>query len=507
MTGQLDHFLAALASFASFSTLFNVLGATFVGIVIGALPGLTATMGVALFTTLTYTMEANQAILVLICVYVGAIYGGSRSAILLNIPGTPANAATTLDGYPLAQQGRAGYAMGIATTSSAIGTLIGIVFLLLLAPPLAQFALSFQSYEFFWLAIFGIVVAGLMCAADDPLKGWIAGILGLLAAMVGQETIHAHERFSYGITDLSGGFGLIPVLVGVFGLAEVLTVMRDPAAVLATTKIDRVLPRLVDITRYWRTILRSGLIGTGIGIIPGVGEDIGAWVSYAAAKRSSKEPEMFGKGSIEGLTAAETGNNAAIPGAIIPVLTLGIPGSAPAAVLLAAMFIHGVRPGPLIMQEAPEFVYGTVIMLVFATLAMAFLGLVLARPLLYVLRVPRHVMMPIVFVLCVIGPFAISQRLFDIWVMVGFGIAGFVLREMKYPMAPLVLGVILGDILDKNLRRTLTLADGDLTIFLTRPISAVLWVTTLLVVLGAVPQVRAALARLMRRPPRSSSAP
>jgi putative tricarboxylic transport membrane protein len=491
----LNHILEALWAFMTLGTLVNVLWATFVGIVIGALPGLTATMGVALVTTLTYAMPADQAILVLICVYVGAIYGGSRSAILLNIPGTPSNAATTLDGYPLAQQGRAGYAMGIATTSSAVGTLIGILFLLLLAPPLAEMALRFQSYEFFWLAIFGIVICGLMTAAEDPLKGWIAGILGLLAAMVGQETIHAYERFSYGLTELAGGFNLIPVLVGVFGFAEVLTVMRNPTAVLASTRIDQIVPRFADIWRYRRTIVRSGVIGTGVGIIPGVGEDIGAWMSYAAAKRASAEADRFGKGSIEGLTAAETGNNAAIPGAIIPVLTLAIPGSAPAAVLLAAMLIHGIRPGPLIMEEAPLFVYSTVIMLVLATIAMTVLGLLLARPLLYVLKVPRHIMMPIVLVLCVIGPYAITQRLFDVWVMVGAGVIGFLLREMKYPMAPLVLGVILGDILDKNLRRALTLSDGDLTPFFTRPISAVLWVVTLLLVLGAIPVVRRAVAR------------
>jgi putative tricarboxylic transport membrane protein len=493
------HLLEAVYTFLNLGTLINVLWATLVGIVIGALPGLTATMGVALLTTLTYSLPPNQAILVLICVYVGAIYGGSRSAILLNIPGTPANAATTLDGYPLARAGRAGYAMGVATTSSAIGTIIGTGFLLLLAPPLAEMALRFQSYEFFWLSIFGIVIAGLMTAADDPIKGWIAGLIGLLAAMVGQETIHAYERFSYGITDLAGGFALIPVLVGVFGFAEILTVMRDPPAVLATTKIDRVVPRFLDVWRYRRTIVRSGVIGTGVGIIPGVGEDIGAWVSYAAAKRASREADQFGKGSVEGLTAAETGNNAAIPGAIIPVLTLAIPGSAPAAVLLAAMFIHGIRPGPLIMEEAPQFVYGTVIMLVLATLAMTVLGLLLARPLLLVLRVPRSIMMPIVFVLCVIGPYAITQRLFDVWVMVGFGLIGFLMREMKYPMAPLVLGVILGDILDKNLRRALTLSDGDLTPFFTRPISAVLWIVTLLLVLSAVPAVRRPIARIIKR--------
>jgi putative tricarboxylic transport membrane protein len=391
--------------------------------------------------------------------------------------------------------------MGIATTASALGTLIGIVGVLLLAPTLAEFALSFQSYEYFWLAVFGIVIAGLLTAATDPLKGWVAGVIGLLTAMVGQESIHAHERFAFGSTELAGGFALIPVLVGVFGLAEVLTVMRNAKAVLTTTSVDRVVPRLADVWRHKWTIIRSGVLGTGVGIIPGVGEDIGAWVSYAAAKRRSKEPEKFGKGSIEGLMAAETGNSAATPGAIIPVLTLAIPGSAPAAVLLAAMFIHGIRPGPLIMQESPEFVYGVVIMLALATVAMWVLGMLMTRPLLYVLRVPRWIMMPIVFVLCVIGPYAITERLFDVWVMFGFGLLGFVLREMHYPMAPLVLGLILGELLDKNLRRALTLSDGDLTPFFTRPISAVLWTVTLLLILSAIPQLREIIRKRFRSKP------
>lgn len=491
-------FGAAFAVFANATTFFNVAWATLIGIMIGALPGLTATMAVALLTTLTYRMAPEQAILVLIAVYVGAIYGGSRSAILLNIPGTPANAATTLDGFPLAKKGLAGEAMGLATSASVLGTIIGVIFLAAVAPMLAEFALSFGSYEFFWLAIFGIVIAGQMTSFEDALKGWIIGFLGLLVAMIGQEGIHAEPRFSYGNSDLAGGIALIPALVGAFGFAEVLSVMKERAAELATRTVDRVVPGLADLWRYKRTIGRSGIIGTVVGIIPGVGEDIGAWVSYAAARRSSKERDQFGQGSREGLIAAETGNNAAIPGALIPALTLAVPGSAPAAVLLAAMFIHGIRPGPLIMIEAPEFVYQVVWMVVLATIAMGVFGLALTRPLLTILRVPRERLMPVVFVLCVIGPYAITQRLFDVYVMLFFGIVGFILREMKYPMAPLVLGIILGDILDKNLRRALVLSDGDLTPFFTRPISAMLWITTALIIVLALPPVRRVAARLLR---------
>jgi putative tricarboxylic transport membrane protein len=489
----------ALLGFMTPAALLHVAWATLLGIVVGALPGLTATLGVALLTTLTFKMAAGDAILILICMYVGAIYGGSRSAILLNIPGTPANAATTLDGFPLARRGEAGRAMGIATTGSFLGTLIGVFFLATIAPLLAEFALKFGAFEFFWLAVFGIVISGHLTALDDPLKGWIAGFLGLLVAMVGQEGVHSYPRFAYGSTDLAGGIGLLPALVGAFGFSEVLSVMKQPAAEVVRVATDRVIPRLADITRYWRTIVRSGVIGTTMGIIPGVGEDIGAWASYAAARRASKEHAQFGKGSIEGLMAAETGNNAAVPGAIIPVLTLAVPGSAPAAVLLAAMFIHGVRPGPLIMIEFPTFISEVVAMTLLASAAMLILGLLLTRPLLHVLAVPRERLMPVIFVLCTIGSFAIASRLFDIWVMLAFGLIGFVLREMRYPMAPLVLGLVLGDILDKSLRRGLVLSDGGLGPFLTRPISLVLWLAILLTVLLSFETVRSALGRLLRR--------
>ena len=486
----LQLFLEAIWTLLSVQSVFTAAWSTLLGIVVGTLPGLTATMGVALLTTLTYKMGPDQAILSLICMYVGSIYGGSRSAILLNIPGTPASAATTLDGYPLARAGQAGYAMGIATTSSAIGTIIGIFFLAATAPLLATVALDFHSFEFFWLALFGVVISGQLTSMDAPLKGYIAGILGLLVAMVGSEGIHAHLRFTFGFGELGGGIGLIPAMVGAFGFAEVLSVMYAKRAELVASTVDRVVPRFVDIWRHKVTAVRSGVIGTIVGIIPGVGEDIGAWASYAAARRASKTPEEFGKGSIDGLTAAETGNSAVVPGALIPALTLAVPGSAPAAVLIAALFIHGVRPGPMIMIEQPAFVYSIVAMLLFATVGITVFGLMLTRPLLLVLKIPRERLMPIVFVLCVIGPYAITQRMFDVWVMLFFGIVGFVLRRMDYPMAPLVLGIILGDLMDKNLRRGLTLSDGDLTPFFLRPISFVFFIVVVLTIVLSIGPIR-----------------
>ncbi|HSE95083.1 MAG TPA: tripartite tricarboxylate transporter permease, partial [Methylomirabilota bacterium] len=259
---------------------------------------------------------------------------------------------------------------------------------------------------------------------------------------------------------------------------------------------DSYLPRPRDVLRHWRTILRSGLIGTFIGIIPGVGEDVASWSSYAAARRASREPEKYGKGSVEGLMAAETGDNACVPGAMIPVLALAVPGSAPAAVLLAAMLIHGVQPGPLIMVNAPQFVYDVVAMMLFATLGMLFYGLFLVRPLIMVLRVRRELIMPVVFVLCTVGAFAIAQRLFDVWTMLAFGMLGFGLRRLGYPMAPFVLGIVLGDLLDKNLRRGLVLTDGSVTPFFTRPISAVLCGVVVVTILMNVGAVRRGAARL-----------
>ena len=479
----------ALAALAGPWQIAYALGATLAGIVIGLLPGLSATLGVALFTTLTIKMPPGDAILVLICVYVGAIYGGSRTAILLNIPGTAANAAACLDGNALARQGRAGRAMGIATTGSVAGSLFGVVCLAMFTPLLAETALKFGAFEFFWLGLVGVMMSGGL-TGTNALKGWLMGLLGIVVSTIGLDPIHASERFTFGQNAMSGGIGLIPALVGAFGFAEILTVMRAAKLKPLPQSTDSVLPRIADLLRYWRTIIRSGLIGVFIGILPGVGEDMAAWSSYAAAKRASKERELFGKGSVDGLIAAETGDNAAIPGALIPALALGIPGSAPAAVLMAAMIIHGAQPGPMLMINQPQYIYDVVAITLVATLAMLIFGLMLVRPILWVLKVPRDIIMPIVFVLCVLGSYSITQRLFDVWVMLVVGIGCFLLRRRGFPVAPFVLGMVLGDIVDKSLRRGMVLSDGSLAPFFTRPISAVLAALVLVMLLAQVPALQ-----------------
>ena len=471
------------------------LGGALVGIVVGCLPGLSATLCIALLTTLTIKLPANDAILVLVCSYVGTLYGGSRTAILLNIPGTAANAASCADGHALALQGQAGRAIGIATSGAFTSVLIGVICLAAFTPLLAQVALSFGSYEFFWLALFGVTMSGSL-VGNDPLKGWLMGLLGLLLAQIGQDGLYAHDRFTFDWDQLSGGIALIPALVGAFGFAEILTKLSNPVQAQLVKLQDSVLPRFREVWQYWPTVLRSGIIGVATGLMPGVGEDSGAWMSYAAARALSREKEKFGKGSLDGLMAAETGDMASIPGHMIPMLALGIPGSAPSAVLMAAMIIHGIQPGPTLMLQHPTFIYDVVAMTSVAMFSILLFGLFLVRPLLLVLRIPNAVLMPVIFLLCVVGAYANASRLFDVYTMMVVGIGAFLLRRRGYHMAPLVLGLVLGSLLDKSLRRGLVLSDGDLAPFVTRPISAGLAAVTVLALLLYVPAVKRLLGRM-----------
>lgn len=471
--------------------------ATLLGIIFGMLPGLTATVGVAILTSLTFKWDPGNAILVLICIYVGAIYGGSRTAILLNIPGTPAAAATCLDGYPLARSGKASEAIGLATTASFLGSLVGLIALSFLTPLFANAALEFKSYEVFWLAVFGVTICGNLTSAKDPIKGWVSGIIGILLSFVGMEAIQGYRRFTFGISELMSGFNIIPALVGTYALVEVLYNLSDIREGEPIGHIGRVLPRFKDIAANWFNIVRSGIIGVFVGIIPGVGENIGSYIAYDFAKRGSKDPELFGKGSIEGLIASETANNAVVGGALVPVLSLAIPGSPPAAVLLAALYLHDVRPGPLLMIEQPMYIYTFSAMFAMATIAMFVLGLSFVKPMLRLFRIKTTIMMPLVFVLCMVGTYAIAGRKFDILVMIGFGLLGFAMRKLGYPEAPMVLGIILGPMLDENLRRGLILSDGSIAPFFGSPISIVLIIFVFFTLFGRTWVVRKAVSLIL----------
>nr|WP_321296539.1 tripartite tricarboxylate transporter permease [uncultured Sphaerochaeta sp.] len=441
------------------------------GLVMGMLPGLSATMAIALLTGLTYNFPTQTALISLLGVYVGSISGGCQSAILLNIPGTPASAATALDGFPMAKRGDGGHAIFIATTSSMLGTLLSVVFVLTLTPFLTSMALKFASWEFFLLSIFGIMICGALTAKGNALKGWISGILGLLVAMVGLDTVDTFARFSFGNVNLMSNIQLIPVMIGLFGFPEIVRSFKKEGEG-SPIKVSKFQPRqgFASVARNWVAVIRSSMIGVMVGIIPGVGEDTGGWLSYWASKSRSKDPESFGKGNELGIISAETGNNACIGGALIPVLSLAVPGSAPAAVLLAAFLMHGYRPGPLLMTESPGFVYSVSIYLIAASFIMWFLSLLISRGTVRILGIKKKLLMPIIFLLCVIGSYLINYNLFDIKVMFVFGLIGLALSATNFPAAPFLLGVILGPMTDSNLRRGLRLSDGSFLPLLQRPI-------------------------------------
>jgi putative tricarboxylic transport membrane protein len=463
-------------SLASPINLFVMLGAILLGIVFGALPGLTATLGVALLTTVTFSisLSVETSMMALMGVYVGAIYGGCHPAILLNIPGTAAGAATAVEGYPLSQQGRGGEAIATATVMSFLGTVFGVLAMLLCIPVLTRVALLFQSSEYFLLALFGVLICGSLTAPDIPLKGWIAGLFGMLLATVGMDPTHGFQRFTLGLPELIEGIKPIPVILGGFAIPQIIRSLAGGQT--KTTKsapIQSLWPRISILKTNVKTAIRSGLMGVGIGSVPGVGEDIAAWMSYDTAKRYSREPEAYGKGSMEGVIAAETANNACIGGALIPLLTLGIPGSPPAMMLLGAIMLHGVIPGPRLAEENPTFIPQMAAILMWASLFMLVCGFAMSRLSVFVLRIPVHVLMPFVALFTVLGSYAFDYSLFNVWFMLGFGLLAYFMEENGYPIAPLVIGIILGPMAEDNLRRALIDHQGSLLPFVTRPISLV----------------------------------
>lgn len=457
---------------------------TFSGLIMGMLPGLSATMAVALLTGLTYRLPHTSAIISLIGVFVGAISGGCQSAVLLNIPGTPASAATALDGFPMANKGKGGLAIFLATTASCIGTLISVICVLTLTPLLTKLSLQFGSWEFFLLSLFGVVICGNLTSGGNAVKGWISGVVGLLIAQVGLDQLDAYPRFSFGNVNIMAGLALIPIMIGLFGFPEILKAFRKSEAHIL--KIDKFSFKegFSIISRHGIHLVRSALIGVGVGIIPGVGEDVGGWLSYWASKSTSKNPDNFGKGEDAGIISAETGNNACIGGAIIPVLSLAVPGSPPAAVLLAAFMMHGYRPGPLLMSESPEFLYEVCVDLFMAAVSMWVLAQIVSKFSVKILGVNKSLLMPVIYVLCTVGSFVINHLMFDVKVMFFFGIVGYFMTAAGFPGAPFILGVILGSMTDSNLRRALTISGGSFMPMFQRPISLVFLAVIVILVLS-----------------------
>lgn len=468
-------FFQQLGSLPSVSHALVLFGAVAMGIVFGALPGLTATLGVALLTTVTFSLDLpiETSMVALMGVYVGAIYGGSHPAVLLNIPGTAAGAATALEGHPLCRQGRGGEAIATATVMSFFGTVVGVLAMLLLVPLLTKLAMLFQSTEYFLLALFGVLICGSLTAPDGPLKGWMAGLIGVLLATVGIDPTHGYPRFTFDVPELSSGIKPIPVILGAFAIPQIIrAMMREPQAASLAPPVVRLWPRLRVLKGNVSNAIRSGLLGVGVGSIPGVGEDIAAWLSYDTAKKSSKKPEEFGEGSMEGLIAAETANNACIGGALVPLLTLGVPGSPPAMMLLGALMLNHLNPGPMLAIERPEFIPQMAAILMWASLVMLLLGFALSRVSVHILRIPSAFLMPVVALFSVIGAYAFDNSLWDVGLMLGFGVIAYFMEEQGYPLAPLVIGLILGPMAEENLRRALIDSGGSLMPFFSRPLSA-----------------------------------
>lgn len=469
----------------------------FLGITFGALPGLTATLAVTILTGFFGNkVPLDYSLIALLGAYVGAIYGGSYPSILLNIPGTAASAATAMDGYPLAKASRGGEALGLTTTASFIGTLIGTVALLVFVWALLLLSKNIASPEKALLALFGILLSGTLMSEDLVIKGWIAGLIGLAMAMVGLDPLLSEPRYTFGWSYMLSGFQVVPVLMGAFAVPQIIEGMRhvDAGKVLALK--GRILPNLRAVRKHLPTITRSGVIGTGVGSLPGVGEDVAGWVSYGVGKSVSAEGEKFGKGSLDGLLSSETANNACIGGALIPLLVLGIPGSPPAAALMGAFKINNIIPGPTI---DPAIILRVVAIMVLASLTMFLMGLFTARIFIMILRIPRVVFLPIVMVLTTIGSFSVGGGINDLYLMLGVGIAAYFLNMLKFPIAPLVIGVILGSLFDETFRRSLLISGGDVLVFGSRPVASVLLMLNLALVASQFPAAKRLFARLRKR--------
>lgn len=497
LTPFINYFKIILDLLSSPVNIVILVGATFLGIIFGAMPGLTATLGVALLTTLTYGVNQATAMIALMAMYLGAVYGGCYSAVLLNIPGTAASAAVAMDGYPLARQGKAGQALGTITTASAIGAVVGLFFVMTLTPLIAKMALQFTSAEFFLLALFGIIISGTLTSSDLVIKGWISGFIGLWMALIGRDALQTYPRFTLGISELDGGLDIVPVLIGAFGIPQIIQVLKQKTQFKDFAKVKKMLPGFKDLFTRPITVIRSACLGVGIGAVPGIGEDIAGWVSYGMGKNLSKKPEDYGKGSLEGVICAETSNKACIGGALIVLLSLGIPGSPPAAMLLGALMLHGIQPGPMLIIEHPTFIMEMAAILALSAVAMWVMGMFLARQVIKVLKMPQTLLMPLVAVLCVIGSYALGTKIFNLYLMVPVGIVAYLLTEMKYPIAPLVIGVILGPMADENIRRFLMVNQGDILPIFTRPVAVILIIVIVLTVFSQTKTYKKATAKLI----------
>lgn len=477
---DIESISAGLSVILQFQNLLLIVAGVLIGIMVGVIPGLSATMAVVLLIPFTFQMTPVAAMSLLVVVYVGGVSGGALTAILIRMPGTPASVATTLDGYPMARQGRAGQAIGNAVVASFIGTVISAVFLITFAPWLAKFAIKFFYPEYVAVCLFALV-AVISVSGKSLMRGVVTALLGLLTATFGLSEVDALQRFTFGFPQMSGGFGLIPTLIGLFAISQIMIeASRSNRHEGQKAELGgRVLPKLTDMRRNTVNYLRSGIIGTAIGVLPAVGGAPAGLIAYAQCRNASKTPGNFGKGEVDGVIAAETANNATIGGALVIALTLGIPGDPPTAILIGGLMIHGLQPGPLLFSQSPEVIFAIYFAVLFGAFTMMIAMILLAKYLARLTEIPNRMMLPFLLIIAAAGVFSINNRVFDVGVMVAFGALGYVLERLRYPLAPFVLGMLLGPIIEDNFRRLVEIEGTPIGI-LTRPISAVFIVLTAL---------------------------
>ena len=482
---ELFHSLPGVLTLANFSA---VIIGVIAGIVVGALPGLSATMAISVLLPFTFGLDPLIALGLMAGIYNGAMYGGAIPAVLLRIPGTPAAVATSFDGYPMAQKGQGGYALQVAVVSSSIGGIASAIALMLLAPPLSKVTLLFGASEVFWVAVFGLCSI-IFLLGGNVIKGLMSACFGIFVSIVGTDPILGVDRFTFGRLDLLDGVNIVVLLVGLYALPPAIDLLESPlqsedirSNKLGTQPIWKTFPRML---KYWRTWVRSSIIGIWIGILPGAGGSMAAFMAYNEARRASKTPETWGQGEPEGVAAAETANNADTAAALIPALTLGIPGTAVAAVMLGGLLIHGLQPGPMLFRESPEVVFGFMWQFLFGAILLVFLGGSLAtNSFAKLLNLPRPLLGAVIVVLMFIGVYSIHGRMFDVYLMLFFGAIGYVMDKLKFPLPPVVLGLILGSFAEENLRLALRIGRGDWSILFANTTSQVLVFMTLAVVFG-----------------------
>jgi len=495
-------FLANLAmGFGVALTPFNIMMAiagVMVGMLIGALPGVGPPSGVAMLLPLTFGMDPTSGIIMLAALYAGTMYGGTITSVLINTPGESASVVTCLDGYQMALQGRAGPALGIAAFGSFIAGTIGVVLLMLVSPLLAKWALSFGPPETFALMLLGLTTVTLL-AGDDPLKGYISMVMGLMLAMVGYDIISGDARYGFGIPEMMDGVDFLPVAIGLFGLGEVLydaEQVGKPPVAKGRYGLRDVMPSGADWVRSRWAIARGTVVGFVVGMLPGAGPTVASFLSYTVEKKISKHPEQFGKGAIEGVAGPESANNAAATAAMVPMLTLGIPGSATTAIMLGGLMMWGLRPGPLLFEKNPQFVWGLIASQYIANVMLLILSTAFIPLFVRALRVPYSILMPLIVVFCVTGAYSLKNSVWDVGQMLAFGVVGYLMKKLGYSPAALVLALVLGPLAERALRQSLIISDAGIGIFFTRPISGVLMVLALTAI--AVPVFKGLRAALRR---------